>query len=163
MALARFGRLLKAESKIYKTSTIVSFCSTTFTAPRRWFCDDTNQSGGIISSKSPIGNLWKVQKEIDRLLDQNRAWVKAKSDEDPEFFAVMKEVHAPQILWIGCSDARVPADQLLGERPGKVFVHRNISNMVPNAMHIEYLMHARNTLSARLINVFGHTFAGCGY
>ena len=68
--------------------------------------------------------------EIQKLLDQNKAWAAAMKEEDPEFFARLADQQAPKYLWIGCSDSRVPANQITGLLPGEVFVHRNVANVV---------------------------------
>ncbi|MEK9776876.1 MAG: carbonic anhydrase, partial [Quisquiliibacterium sp.] len=67
---------------------------------------------------------------LRHLLEANRAWVEAVTRSDPDFFARLSEQQAPQYLWIGCSDSRVPANQITGLAPGEVFVHRNIANVV---------------------------------
>ena len=63
-------------------------------------------------------------------LKANKAWTSRMVETDPEFFKHHELGHAPKILWIGCSDARVPANEIIGEEPGTVFVHRNIANQV---------------------------------
>jgi carbonic anhydrase len=68
--------------------------------------------------------------DLTHLLESNRAWAAAVKAQDPEFFARLAQQQAPQYLWIGCSDSRVPANQITGLAPGEVFVHRNIANMV---------------------------------
>ncbi len=64
------------------------------------------------------------------LLDNNRAWVASVNAEDPAFFERLSKLQTPEYLWIGCSDSRVPANQITGLAPGEVFVHRNIANVV---------------------------------
>ena len=64
------------------------------------------------------------------ILKANKAWTSRMTQTDPEFFKHHELGHAPKILWIGCSDARVPANEIIGEEPGTVFVHRNIANQV---------------------------------
>lgn len=71
-----------------------------------------------------------MSRTLDHLLDRNVAWVDAKRRRDPNFFQRMAEQQAPQHLWIGCSDSRVTANDVLGLDPGAVFVHRNIANVV---------------------------------
>ena len=65
-----------------------------------------------------------------KLLNNNKEWASAQVKEDPEYFTRLAALQAPQTLWIGCSDSRVPADRITGTHPGEIFVHRNISNMV---------------------------------
>ena len=71
-------------------------------------------------------------KEIEKLLANNKAWAEDVEKDMPGFFRKLENQHKPKFLWIGCSDSRVPADQLVGVMPGEVFVHRNISNQVIN-------------------------------
>ena len=67
---------------------------------------------------------------IQHLFDNNKQWAEKITKEDPEFFKVLSEQQSPKYLWIGSSDSRVPANELLGMQPGEVFVHRNIANQV---------------------------------
>ena len=69
-------------------------------------------------------------KDLIRLLDQNRAWAENIKANDPEFFPTLAKQQTPRFLWIGCSDSRVPATQLVGMVPGEMFVHRNVANVV---------------------------------
>lgn len=64
------------------------------------------------------------------LLENNKKWVKSKTDQDPTYFTKLAQGQKPPVLWIGCSDSRVPANEIIGAEPGEVFVHRNIANMV---------------------------------
>ena len=68
--------------------------------------------------------------DLTHLLESNRAWAAAVKAQDPEFFTRLAQQQAPKYLWIGCSDSRVPANQITGLAPGEVFVHRNIANIV---------------------------------
>jgi len=68
--------------------------------------------------------------DLTHLLESNRAWAAAVKAQDPEFFSRLAQQQAPKYLWIGCSDSRVPANQITGLAPGEVFVHRNIANIV---------------------------------
>ena len=67
---------------------------------------------------------------IQHLFDNNQRWADQVKQEDPDFFKQLSEQQHPEYLWIGCSDSRVPANELLGMQPGEVFVHRNIANQV---------------------------------
>jgi carbonic anhydrase len=69
-------------------------------------------------------------KDLSDLLEKNRAWAARMRADDPEFFARLARQQNPHYLWIGCSDSRVPANQITGLAPGEVFVHRNIANVV---------------------------------
>ena len=66
----------------------------------------------------------------NQLLQNNKNWVKSKLDQDPDYFKRLSLGQSPPILWIGCADSRVPANEIIGAKPGEVFVHRNIANMV---------------------------------
>ena len=67
---------------------------------------------------------------LAELFENNRAWAADMVARDPEFFTELAERQSPEYLWIGCSDSRVPANQILGLAPGEVFVHRNVANVV---------------------------------
>ena len=99
---------------------------------------------------------------LKRLFERNRAWAKAVKERDPEFFARLAKQQAPEYLWIGCSDARVPANELMGMAPGELFVHRNIANLVHNidTNLMSVLEFAINVLKVRHVMVVGHY--GCG-
>jgi carbonic anhydrase len=101
-------------------------------------------------------------KDITRLLDNNRAWARRVAVENPGFFAKLRKQQRPKYLWIGCSDSRVPANQITGLLPGEVFVHRNISNQVINTdMNLMcVLQYAVEVLKVKHIIVCGHY--GCG-
>ena len=96
------------------------------------------------------------------MLDANKAWADRMREEKPGFFDEIKRGHAPKILWIGCSDARVPANEIIGEPPGSVFVHRNIANQVVstdmNCMSV--LQYAVEVLKVKHIIVCGHYDCG---
>ena len=97
-----------------------------------------------------------------RLLEHNRAWAAERIGEDPDYFTRLAAQHAPKFLWIGCSDARVPANTLVGLQPGEVFVHRNIANQVlPRDINTRSVLdYAVGTLKVEHIFVVGHY--GCG-
>ena len=99
---------------------------------------------------------------LKRLFERNRAWAKAVKERDPEFFARLAKQQAPDYLWIGCSDARVPANELMGMAPGELFVHRNIANLVHNIdiNLMSVLEFAISVLKVRHVMVVGHY--GCG-
>jgi carbonic anhydrase len=101
-------------------------------------------------------------KSIPELLKQNRAWAQRHTASDPRFFDRLSEIQRPDYLWIGCSDSRVPANEIVGLAPGELFVHRNVANLVspgdPNCMgSVQY---AIETLAVRHVIVCGHY--GCG-
>jgi carbonic anhydrase len=96
------------------------------------------------------------------LIEKNKEWVKSKLDLDPEFFQKLSKGQSPPLLWIGCADSRVPANEIIGAQPGEVFVHRNIANMV---VHTDMNMlsvvdYAVNVLKVKHVIVCGHY--GCG-
>lgn len=96
------------------------------------------------------------------LLDNNKAWAAERVAEDPDFFARLAKQQAPEYLWIGCSDSRVPANQITGLAPGEVFVHRNIANVVVQTdMNVLSVMQfAVDVLKVKHVIVCGHY--GCG-
>jgi carbonic anhydrase len=99
---------------------------------------------------------------LDDLLEKNRAWAEARRRRDPEFFARMAGFQQPRLLWIGCSDSRVPAEEILGCGPGDLFVHRNVANIVAyNDINIaSVVQYATANLGVPDIVVCGHY--GCG-
>ncbi|HEX8060513.1 MAG TPA: carbonate dehydratase [Cyclobacteriaceae bacterium] len=104
----------------------------------------------------------KADKDYQQLLLQNKAWVKQRNQEDPEFFTRLTGQQTPKFLWIGCSDSRVPANQITGTDPGEIFVHRNIANMVVHTdmNMLSVLDYAVNVLKVEHVIVVGHY--GCG-
>ena len=96
------------------------------------------------------------------LLDGNKIWVETKLKEDPEYFSKLANGQSPPLLWIGCSDSRVPANEITNTRPGEVFVHRNIANMVVHAdmNMLSVLDFAVQILKVKHVIVCGHY--GCG-
>ena len=99
---------------------------------------------------------------LDELLRNNREWAEGVRREDPGFFKRLSQQQAPKYLWIGCSDSRVPANQILGLAPGEVFVHRNIANvMVHTDLNcLSVIQFAVDVLKVEHILVVGHY--GCG-
>ncbi len=100
--------------------------------------------------------------KLDHLLKKNREWSDRVHREDPEFFSRLSQQQAPKYLWIGCSDSRVPANQIIDMAPGEVFVHRNIANVVvPTDLNcLSVIQYAVDVLEVRHILVVGHY--GCG-
>jgi carbonic anhydrase len=99
---------------------------------------------------------------IEQLLKNNVAWSQRKVESDPAFFRRLEGQQAPQYLWIGCSDSRVPANEIVGLDPGELFVHRNVANLAPpqDANYLSVLQYAVEVLKVRHILVVGHY--GCG-
>jgi len=103
-----------------------------------------------------------MEKTYKRLLQNNRAWVTLQNYTDPEFFNQLAKKQKPEYLWIGCSDSRVPTNQITGTKPGEIFVHRNIANMVVHSdmNMLSVLSYAVDILKVKHIIVCGHY--GCG-
>ena len=97
-----------------------------------------------------------------KLLQKNKLWAAAQLQEDPEYFDRLTELQTPEILWIGCSDSRVPADRITGTQPGEIFVHRNISNLVihTDLNMLSVLQFAVEILKVKHIIVCGHHNCG---
>lgn len=98
----------------------------------------------------------------EKLLLENKAWASEKTNDDPEYFNRLAHIQTPEFLWIGCSDSRVPANEITGTQPGEIFVHRNIANMVVNTdvNLLSVLDYAVNHLKVKHVIVCGHY--GCG-
>ncbi len=98
----------------------------------------------------------------EKLLIENKAWAAEQNKTDPQFFKRLAAQQAPEFLWIGCSDSRVPADKITGTEPGEIFVHRNIANLVVNTdiNLLSVLEYAVEILKVKHVIVCGHY--GCG-
>lgn len=101
-------------------------------------------------------------KSYEKLLLENKAWAHEKIADDPDFFSRLEHLQAPEFLWIGCSDSRVPANEITGTQPGEIFVHRNIANMVVHTdiNMLSVLQYAVEVLKVNHVIVCGHY--GCG-
>ena len=99
---------------------------------------------------------------LDDLKARNRVWAAGKVAQDPSFFKRLEGQQAPEYLWIGCSDSRVPANDIVGLDPGELFVHRNVANLAPpqDANYLSVLQFAVDVLKVKHILVVGHY--GCG-
>ena len=97
-----------------------------------------------------------------QLIENNKKWVETKLNLDPQFFEKLSKGQKPPVLWIGCADSRVPANEIIGAEPGEVFVHRNIANMVIHSdmNMLSVLDYAVNALKVKHVIVCGHY--GCG-
>ena len=100
--------------------------------------------------------------ELQDLIDNNARWADAIKQEDPEFFAKLARQQTPEYLWIGCSDARVPANEIVGMLPGDLFVHRNVANaVVPSDLNcLSTIQYSVDHLKIEHLMVVGHY--GCG-
>lgn len=102
--------------------------------------------------------MLKLPHPLNSLFENNRHWVAAMQNQDPDYFKKLANQQAPEYLWIGCSDSRVPANQITGLAPGQVFVHRNIANVIVhtdlNALSV--IQFAVDVLRVKHIMVVGH-------
>ena len=101
-------------------------------------------------------------KIYEKLLLENKAWASEKLQDDPEYFSRLADIQKPDFLWIGCSDSRVPANEITNTQPGEIFVHRNIANMVvhTDVNLLSVLDYAVTHLKVKHVIVCGHY--GCG-
>src|ERR1700755_1423450 len=99
---------------------------------------------------------------INKLLLENKAWAAEKKADDPEYFKALAAIQKPEFLWIGCSDSRVPANEITGTQPGEIFVHRNVANLVVNTdvNLLAVLDYAVTHLKVKHVIICGHY--GCG-
>jgi carbonic anhydrase len=101
-------------------------------------------------------------KYLARLFESNQAWAAERVAADPGYFSRLAHIQRPDLLWIGCSDSRVPANEIVDLAPGEIFVHRNVANLAPpqDANYLSVLQFAVDVLKVRHIIVVGHY--GCG-
>ena len=101
-------------------------------------------------------------KSYELLLEENRKWAAKRQVDDPSFFQNLSQLQTPEFLWIGCSDSRVPANEITGTQPGEIFVHRNVANLVINTdvNLLSVLDYAVTHLKVKHVIVCGHY--GCG-
>ena len=101
-------------------------------------------------------------RKLKNLFDNNKNWAARTSEANPEFFKILSMQQNPEYLWIGCSDSRVPANQIVDLLPGELFVHRNVANVVVHTVHncLSVMQYAVEVLKVKHIMVVGHY--GCG-
>ncbi len=120
--------------------------------------------GGAAASAPAPGRSSSLRTVADlaELFERNRAWAASMVADDPDFFSGLADRQAPRYLWIGCSDSRVPANQIVGLAPGEVFVHRNVANLVVHTdlNCLSVLQYAVDVLHVEHVIVCGHY--GCG-
>jgi carbonic anhydrase len=105
---------------------------------------------------------WNKMHSYEKLLLENKAWAAEKVSDDPDYFNRLAHIQKPEFLWIGCSDSRVPANEITGTQPGEIFVHRNVANLVINTdvNLLSVLDYAVNHLKVKHVIICGHY--GCG-
>lgn len=104
----------------------------------------------------------RVMKDLPHLFENNRRWAAVHEEREPGFFRLLSEQQSPEYLWIGCSDSRVPANEIVGLLPGELFVHRNVANVVTHSdlNCLSVLQYAVDVLGVKHVMVVGHY--GCG-
>jgi carbonic anhydrase len=101
-------------------------------------------------------------KPFEKILQDNKEWAAAQIKNDPDYFRRLVEIQSPEILWIGCSDSRVPADRITATEPGEIFVHRNVANLVVHTdlNLLSVLQYAVEILKVKHVIVCGHYNCG---
>ncbi|KAI1419962.1 carbonic anhydrase [Xylaria sp. FL1777] len=124
--------------------------------------NDDDDNNDITHNMAPSDISKYLQQTHDRVFDHNRAWAAEQRQKDPDFFAKLSAGQSPEYLWIGCSDSRIPAEQISGLGPGEAFIHRNIANLVVNTdlNVMSVIEYAVCHLHVKHIIVCGHY--GCG-
>src|SRR5687767_12587088 len=113
-------------------------------------------------SSQSVHSVVFLMRTLSHLFENNKAWARRIREQDPEFFAKLSQQQFPSYLWIGCSDSRVPANQIVGLLPGELFVHRNVANLVVHTdlNCLSVLQFAVDVLKVKHVIVCGHY--GCG-
>lgn len=123
----------------------------------------SSSSSAPLSDPADPGQLARyLSQSHDRLFQHNRAWAADKQQRDPGYFARLSAGQSPEYLWVGCSDSRIPAEQIAGLEPGEAFIHRNIANLVCNTdlNVMSVINYAVRHLGVKHVVVCGHY--GCG-
>lgn len=120
------------------------------------------QKDDIIPTIKPNKVQLSQKESYKALLSGNRQWVDARLKEDPNYFKELSKGQSPEVLWIGCSDSRVPANQVTNTKPGEIFVHRNIANVCNHSdmNMLSVLDYAVNVLKVKHVIVAGHYNCG---
>ena len=115
----------------------------------------------MLSKNSLTGEIYKMRK-LEILFDNNKKWAENIKEENPHFFSKISKQQTPEYLWIGCSDSRVPANEIVGLAPGEIFVHRNIANLVVHTdlNCLSAIQFAVEFLKVKHIIVCGHYDCG---
>ena len=124
--------------------------------------DSARLTCGWAASKASRASSQRGRTMLDHLKANNRAWAARVVSSDADFFRRLERQQAPEYLWIGCSDSRVPANEIVDLDPGELFVHRNVANLAPpqDANYLSVLQFAVDVLKVKHIMVVGHY--GCG-
>ncbi|MEO7214006.1 carbonate dehydratase [Mucilaginibacter sp.] len=125
--------------------------------------NNNGQNGQSNKTAIDVKQISLAQKSsYEKLIANNAQWVEKRISEDPEYFKNLAKGQSPEVLWIGCSDSRVPANEVTGTKPGEVFVHRNIANVCNHSdmNMLSVLDYAVNVLKVKHVIVAGHY--GCG-
>jgi carbonic anhydrase len=101
-------------------------------------------------------------KPFEKILQDNKEWAAEMVAKDPDYFKRLSQIQSPEVLWIGCSDSRVPADKITGTQPGEIFVHRNVANLVVHTdlNMLSVLQYAVEVLHVKHVIVCGHHNCG---
>ena len=101
-------------------------------------------------------------KPFEKILQENKEWAAQMVATDPDYFKRLVEIQSPEVLWIGCSDSRVPADKITGTQPGEIFVHRNVANLVVHTdlNLLSVLQYAVEVIKVKHVIVCGHHNCG---
>lgn len=113
-------------------------------------------------TKAVAESASKTPLSIERIVSNNRHWAEESLKKDPEFFSSLLGLQKPEYLWIGCADSRVPANEIVGLKPGELFVHRNVANLAPpsDINLLAVVQFSVQVLKVKDIIVTGHY--GCG-
>lgn len=155
--LSRQSPLPRAAPQIPFATT--RFCSSSSKKPSHCSATTKHTCAADMPQTDIVSYLEQSQ---ERIFENNRAWAKGQKEKDPEYFEKLGAGQKPEYLWIGCSDSRIPAEQIAGLQPGEAFIHRNIANLVSNIdlNSMSVIEYAVKHLKVKHIIVCGHY--GCG-